>query len=57
MTKKRSEVADVDRSLYDFRFSDADAEKLAAGLTPAIVREISAKKDEPEPPGRCEEYF
>ena len=48
MTKKRSEVADVDRSLYDFRFSDSDAEKLAAGLTPDIVREISAKKDEPE---------
>ncbi len=48
MTKKRSEVADVDRSLYDFRFSDADAEKLAAGLTLDIVREISAKKDEPE---------
>ena len=48
MAKKRSEIADVDRSLYDFRFSDADAEKLAAGLTPAIVREISAKKDEPK---------
>ena len=48
MTKKCSEVADVDRSLYDFRFSDAGAEKLAAGLTPDIVREISAKKDEPE---------
>ena len=48
MTKKRTEVADVDRSLYDFRFSDDDAEKLAAGLTPEIVREISAKKDEPE---------
>ena len=45
MAKKRSEIADVDRSLYDFRFSDADAEKLAAGLTPDIVREISAKKD------------
>ncbi len=41
-------IADVDRSLYRFRFSDADAEKLAAGLTPDIVREISAKKDEPE---------
>ncbi len=48
VAKKRSEIADVDRSLYDFRFSDADAEKLAAGLTPAIVREISAKKDEPK---------
>ncbi len=47
MTKKRTEVADVDRSMYDFRYSDENAEKLAAGLTPDIVREISAKKDEP----------
>ena len=48
MERKRTEVADIDRSLYDFRFSDADAEKLDAGLTPEIVREISEKKDEPE---------
>lgn len=48
MTKKRTEVADIDRSLYDFRYSDEHAEKLAAGLTPDIVREISAKKNEPQ---------
>ena len=43
MAKKRSEIADVDRSLYDFRFSDADAKKLAAGLTPDIVRSLQKK--------------
>ena len=48
MAKQRTEVADIDRSLYDFRYDDNDAEKLDAGLTPDIVREISAKKDEPE---------
>lgn len=47
MTKKRTEVADIDRSMYDFRYDDADAEKLDEGLTSDIVREISAKKDEP----------
>ncbi len=47
MAKQRSAVADIDRSLYDFSFSDDDAEKLDAGLTPDIVCEISAKKDEP----------
>ena len=48
MVKQRTEVAYIDRSLYDFRYDDNDAEKLDAGLTPDIVREISAKKDEPE---------
>ena len=45
--KKRTQVADVDRSMYDFRYEDADAERLDAGLTPDIVREISQRKDEP----------
>ena len=45
--KKRTQVDDVDRSMYDFRYDDADAEKLDAGLTPDIVREISERKDEP----------
>ncbi len=46
--KKRTHVEDIDRSLYDFRYEDADAERLDAGLTPEIVREISERKDEPE---------
>ena len=31
--KKRTQVDDIDRSKYDFRFEDADAERLDAGLT------------------------
>ena len=46
--KKRTQVDDIDRSMYDFRYDDADAEKLDAGLTPEIVREISERKGEPD---------
>jgi len=42
-----SSVAEVDRSLYDFKKSEEGFERLAEGLTPDIVREISARKDEP----------
>ncbi|RDB60431.1 Fe-S cluster assembly protein SufB [Gordonibacter sp. 28C] len=48
MEKKRTQVDDIDRSLYDFADDEAGAERLDAGLTPGIVREISAKKDEPD---------
>ncbi len=48
MTKNRTEVADIDRSLYDFTYGEEGFERLDAGITPDIVREISAKKDEPE---------
>ena len=46
--KKRSEVADVDRSLYDFTKSEEGYERYDDGLTPEIVRAISKKKEEPE---------
>ena len=46
--KKRSEVADVDRSLYDFTKSEEGYERYDDGLTPEIVRAISEKKEEPE---------
>ena len=48
MTKNRTEVADIDRSLYDFTYDEEGFERLDAGITPDIVREISAKKDEPQ---------
>ena len=48
MTKNRTEVADIDRSLYDFTYGEDGFERLDAGITPDIVREISAKKDEPQ---------
>lgn len=46
--KKRSDVQDVDRSLYDFVKSEEGYERFADGLSPAIVEEISAKKNEPD---------
>ena len=46
--KKRSQVDDIDRSMYDFIKDESGQEHLEAGLTPEIVREISQKKDEPE---------
>ncbi len=48
MAENRTEVADIDLSMYDFRFDDAGFERVDAGLTPAIVEEISRKKDEPD---------
>ena len=48
MAKKRSEVADIDRTLYDITDSEEGFERLDAGLTPEIVEEISRRKDEPQ---------
>ncbi|WP_291289574.1 Fe-S cluster assembly protein SufB [Enorma sp.] len=48
MAKKRSEVADIDRTIYDITDSEEGFEKLDAGLTPEIVEEISRRKDEPQ---------
>lgn len=45
--KRRTEVKDVDRSLYDFVKSEEGYERFADGLSPQIVEEISAKKNEP----------
>ena len=47
MAKNRTEVADIDRSLYDFSYGEEGFERLDAGLTPEIVREISERKNEP----------
>ena len=43
-------VEDVDRSLYDFRYgyNEEDYYKVAAGLTPEIVLQISEEKNDPE---------
>lgn len=46
--RRRSHVDDVDRSLYDFAMPEEGYERYADGLTPDIVRAISARKDEPE---------
>lgn len=46
--KKKTNVADVDRSLYDFRYEEDEADRLSSGITPEIIREISAEKGDPE---------
>lgn len=48
LTKKKTYVADVERTLYDIRDEDRSSYKTAKGLTEDIVRDISAKKEEPE---------
>ncbi len=45
--RARTEVADVDRSLYDFVKSEEGYERFADGLSPEIVEDISRRKDEP----------
>ena len=47
MAKQHSEVADIDRSLYDFRYGEEGFERLDAGLTPEIVREFPRRKTSP----------
>ncbi len=46
--KEKTYVEDVDRSIYDFRNIDEDVYKVAEGLTPEIVRQISKEKNDPE---------
>lgn len=48
MSEKKTQVADINRSLYDFVKPEEGYERYANGLTPDIVRAISEKKDEPE---------
>ncbi|MCH4071943.1 Fe-S cluster assembly protein SufB [Pseudoramibacter sp.] len=50
MSKEKTYVEDVDRSLYDFRYdeSDKDFYKVESGLTPEIVEQISEEKNDPE---------
>lgn len=46
--RARTEVEDVDRSLYDFVKSEEGYERFADGLSPQIVEDISRRKDEPQ---------
>ncbi|MBR1811048.1 MAG: Fe-S cluster assembly protein SufB [Clostridia bacterium] len=45
--KEKTQVNDIDRSMYDFRFENKDAYKVHEGLTPAIVEQISKEKKDP----------
>ena len=46
--KEKTEVSDIDRSLYDFRNEDKDAFRFEEGLTEEIVRQLSTEKNDPE---------
>ncbi|MCR4739437.1 MAG: Fe-S cluster assembly protein SufB [Lachnospiraceae bacterium] len=48
MEKERTEVNDIDRSMYDFRYSDEDSFKVKEGLTEDIVLQISEEKHDPD---------
>ena len=48
MNPEKTQVEDIDRSLYDFRNEDKDAYRITAGLSREIVEQISAEKDDPE---------
>ena len=46
--KEKTQVEDIDRSLYDFRFEEKDAYKVKEGLTADIVEQISSDKNDPQ---------
>ena len=47
MMKEKTYVEDINRSIYDFRNEDKDNFKIAAGLTPELVSQISKEKNDP----------
>ena len=48
MKENKTYVEEGDRSFYDFRYEDKDSYKVASGLTPDIIRQISREKKDPE---------
>ena len=45
--KEKSQVEDIDRSIYDFKDDEKDAYRIKAGLTPEIVQKLSKEKHDP----------
>ena len=48
MKENKTYVEEGDRSFYDFRYEDRDSYKVASGLTPDIIRQISREKKDPD---------
>ena len=46
--KEKSQVADIERSVYDIKNDEKDTFRLNAGLTADIVEQISKEKNDPE---------
>ena len=42
--KEKTQVADIDRSLYDFRYEEDESDYLGSGLSREIIKEISDEK-------------
>ena len=47
-TKEKTQVEDIDRSLYDFRYAEDDFYKVDEGLSAEIVEQISDEKNDPD---------
>ena len=45
--KEKSQVADIDRSIYDIRDEENDAYRMQSGLTPEIIEKLSEEKNDP----------
>ena len=45
--KEKSQVADIDRSIYDITDVENDAYRMEEGLTPEIIDKLSKEKDDP----------
>ena len=46
--KQKTQVEDIDRSLYDFRFDEDESDFFESGITPEIIKEISEEKNDPD---------
>ena len=45
--KEKSQVMDIDRSIYDIKDVENDAYRIKSGLTPEIIEKISKEKNDP----------
>ncbi len=48
MERKKTQIDDIDRGIYDIKNEFTYKSKTDAGLTPEIIRQISMEKDEPQ---------
>lgn len=46
--KKKTQVDEIDRSIYDFRYDEKDFYRMKNGLNPEIVERLSKEKNDPE---------
>ena len=45
--KEKSQIEDIDRSVYDIRAEEHDAYRMESGLTPEIIDKLSKEKNDP----------